>query len=222
MTSRQRASMTAEFSMDAMLRASIKDRYEIYAKAAQNGLKTRNECRQLENDPPVAGGDELTVQSNLLPIAMLGVPVPAASPTDDAEKSIRRLEIQIAEQKAELLAAKNAPKETKAPVFNATVHLTQGEIRNEFSVPQTEIKQDVHHHHQTTVQGASITLPAPIVRNEITVDPTPVTLEATIKNEMPAYTETRIVGMPQRQTASSVTRDQDGNIVNTTQLEKDV
>jgi phage portal protein BeeE len=72
MTSRQRASMTAEFSMDAMLRASIKDRYEIYAKAAQNGLKTRNECRQLENDPPVAGGDDLTVQSNLLPIAFLG------------------------------------------------------------------------------------------------------------------------------------------------------
>lgn len=72
MTSRQRASMTAEFSMDAMLRASIKDRYEIYAKAAQNGLKTRNECRQLENDPPVPGGDDLTVQSNLLPIALLG------------------------------------------------------------------------------------------------------------------------------------------------------
>lgn len=72
MTSRQRASMTCEFSMDAMLRASIKDRFEIYAKAVQNGLKTRNEARQLENDPPVTGGDELTVQSNLIPIALLG------------------------------------------------------------------------------------------------------------------------------------------------------
>jgi HK97 family phage portal protein len=72
MTPRQRATMTCEFSMDAMMRASIKDRFEIYAKATQNGLKTRNECRQLENDPPIAGGDVLTAQSNLLPVQMLG------------------------------------------------------------------------------------------------------------------------------------------------------
>lgn len=78
MTPRQRATMTAEFSMDAMMRASIKDRFEIYAKASQNGLKTRNECRQLENDPPLPGGDVLTAQSNLVPLDMLGK-VPAKS-----------------------------------------------------------------------------------------------------------------------------------------------
>lgn len=72
MSPRQRATMTCEFSMDAMMRASIKDRFEIYAKATQNGLKTRNECRQLENDPPIDGGDVLTAQSNLLPVQMLG------------------------------------------------------------------------------------------------------------------------------------------------------
>lgn len=72
MTPLQRASMTCEFSMDAMMRASIKDRFEIYAKATQNGLKTRNECRQLENDPPIEGGDVLTAQSNLLPLPLLG------------------------------------------------------------------------------------------------------------------------------------------------------
>ncbi|MDH6185490.1 phage portal protein [Polaromonas sp. CG_23.6] len=75
MTAKQRASMTAEFSMDAMMRASIKDRFEIYAKATQNGLKTRNECRQLENDPPLDGGDMLTAQSNLLPLPLLGTKV---------------------------------------------------------------------------------------------------------------------------------------------------
>jgi len=68
----ERARYTVEYSYDALLRASLKDRIEIYAKAVQNGLKTRNECRQLENDPPVAGGDELTAQINLTPIAMLG------------------------------------------------------------------------------------------------------------------------------------------------------
>lgn len=75
MTPKQRATMTAEFSMDAMMRASIKDRFEIYAKATQNGLKTRNECRQLENDPPLDGGDMLTAQSNLLPLPLLGTKV---------------------------------------------------------------------------------------------------------------------------------------------------
>jgi HK97 family phage portal protein len=71
-TPAQRARLTVEFSLDALLRASLKDRMDIYAKAVQNGLKTRNECRQLENDPPIAGGDVLTAQSNLVPIELLG------------------------------------------------------------------------------------------------------------------------------------------------------
>jgi len=72
MTPGQRARQTAEFSFDALLRASLKDRIELAAKAVQNGLKNRNEARQLENDPPFAGGEVYTVQSNLLPINLLG------------------------------------------------------------------------------------------------------------------------------------------------------
>ncbi len=73
LTSRQRAEgLHAEFSFDALLRASMKDRFELYAKGVQNGITTRNECRQLENLPPVAGGDVLTAQVNLVPIDMLG------------------------------------------------------------------------------------------------------------------------------------------------------
>lgn len=72
MTPRQRATMSAEFAMDALLRGSLKDRMDVYARAVQNGLKTRNECRQLENDPPIDGADELTAQTNLAPLAMLG------------------------------------------------------------------------------------------------------------------------------------------------------
>jgi hypothetical protein len=33
---------------------------------------TRNECRQLENLPPMTGADELTAQTNLLPLSKLG------------------------------------------------------------------------------------------------------------------------------------------------------
>lgn len=72
MTSAQRATQTVEFSLDALLRASLKDRMEIYAKATQNGIKTRNQCRQLENDPPIEGGDGLTIQSNLIDIKDIG------------------------------------------------------------------------------------------------------------------------------------------------------
>lgn len=72
MTPGQRARLTAEQSLDALLRASLKDRVEIYSKQVQNGLKTRNECRQLENDPPMDGGNVLTAQTNLAPIDMLG------------------------------------------------------------------------------------------------------------------------------------------------------
>lgn len=72
MTPRQRATMGVEFNLDALLRGSMKDRMEVYAKAVQNGLKTRNECRQLENDPPMTDADELTAQSNLMPLRLLG------------------------------------------------------------------------------------------------------------------------------------------------------
>ncbi len=69
---RQRALYTVEFSLDGLLRASPKDRAELYAKAVQNGYLTRNEVRQLENRPPMAGGDVLTAQVNLVPLEMMG------------------------------------------------------------------------------------------------------------------------------------------------------
>lgn len=78
MTPRQRATMGVEFALDALLRGSPTQRAELYAKNVQNGIMTRNECRQLENLPPADGADELTAQSNLLPLSMLGQ-VPAAS-----------------------------------------------------------------------------------------------------------------------------------------------
>ena len=72
LTPEQRATMSVEFSIEAILRGSLKDRVEIYSKQLQNGMKTRAEIRQLENDPPIAGSDKLTAQVNLVPIEMLG------------------------------------------------------------------------------------------------------------------------------------------------------
>lgn len=72
MSVRQRSNMSAEFALDALLRGSPVQRAELYSKNVQNGIMSRNECRQLENLPPVAGADDLTVQLNLTPLQMLG------------------------------------------------------------------------------------------------------------------------------------------------------
>ena len=68
----ERIKFFAEFSVEGILRADTETRFRVYATAVQNGLKTRNEVRALENDAPVDGGDELTVQSNLIPLKLLG------------------------------------------------------------------------------------------------------------------------------------------------------
>ena len=78
LTPRQRATMTAEFSLDALLRGNPKDRAEINAKNVQNGIVTRAEIRQLEGWPYMAGTDDLTAQSNLVPLALLGKIPPAS------------------------------------------------------------------------------------------------------------------------------------------------
>lgn len=72
MTAGQRAQLSVEFSLEGLLRSNLKDRADIYAKMVQNGIYTRNFCRQLENEPPLPGGDMLTAQTNLAPLEMLG------------------------------------------------------------------------------------------------------------------------------------------------------
>lgn len=78
----ERLKYFAEFSVEGLLRADSATRVKVYSQQVQNGLKTRNEIRALENDEPLDGGNELTVQSNLVPLTMLGKTTPA--PTSDA------------------------------------------------------------------------------------------------------------------------------------------
>jgi HK97 family phage portal protein len=86
LTPRQRASLSAEFSIDALLRGSPTERSQFYATGLQNGYITRNEVRQLENLPPDASpqADQLTAQVNLIPLAQLGVA--AAEPPAPPER----------------------------------------------------------------------------------------------------------------------------------------
>ena len=72
MTPEQRAVLHVEYNHDALLRGNARDRAELYSIMVQNGVMTRNEARRLENLPAVDGGDELTAQVNLAPLAALG------------------------------------------------------------------------------------------------------------------------------------------------------
>lgn len=74
MTPRQRAAMTVEHNLDALLRADPAGRSAYYASGLQNGYLKRNEVRQYENLPrdPSPMADTLTAQSNLLPLDKLG------------------------------------------------------------------------------------------------------------------------------------------------------
>ena len=72
LTPAQRARYSVEFSLDALLRGNAAQRADLYSKLVQNGIATRAECRQLENLPPMDGTDQLTAQTNLAPLHMLG------------------------------------------------------------------------------------------------------------------------------------------------------
>jgi HK97 family phage portal protein len=63
-----------EFSVEGLLRGDSKARAEFYASGLQNGWRTINEVRELENLPPVAGGDVPRMQMQNVPI----VAVPAS------------------------------------------------------------------------------------------------------------------------------------------------
>jgi HK97 family phage portal protein len=68
----ERNTYYAEFNVDALLRADSAGRAALMTAMADHGLRTRNELRALDNVEPLPGGDDLTVQTNLIPIEMLG------------------------------------------------------------------------------------------------------------------------------------------------------
>ena len=72
MTARQRSNMVAEFNHDALLRADLAERYASYQIGLNSGFMKPNEVRQLENLPPVPGGDQLMVQAQMIPITQVG------------------------------------------------------------------------------------------------------------------------------------------------------
>lgn len=68
----ERLTHYAEFALEGLLRADSAARASFYSTMVQNGIYSRNECRVRENLPRVEGGDDLTAQTNLTPLQLLG------------------------------------------------------------------------------------------------------------------------------------------------------
>lgn len=71
-SSEREQGMFFKFSVDVILRASLKDRYESYAKAITNGLLTPNEAREMEDKPLHEDGDELIVNGTFIKLRDVG------------------------------------------------------------------------------------------------------------------------------------------------------
>lgn len=69
----ERQTYYSEFSLEGFLKADSAARASFYSSMTQNGIYTRDDCRQKENLSRKGGNaDVLTVQSNLLPLDQLG------------------------------------------------------------------------------------------------------------------------------------------------------
>lgn len=80
-----------EFNVEGLLRADTAARAALYNAFATNGIMTRNEIRAKENLSRMDGGDELTVQSALTPLRLLGQQPAVTTPGQPPGQ--RRLEV---------------------------------------------------------------------------------------------------------------------------------
>lgn len=57
-----------EFNVDGLLRGDLKSRMEAYATSIQNGIRTPNEVRAIENMEAMPNGDDLLIQGATVPL----------------------------------------------------------------------------------------------------------------------------------------------------------
>ena len=64
----ERKKIIIDHDISKFIRMDSTTKAELQSTQVQNGLKTRNEIRMMNNDPTIEGGDDLTVQVNLTPV----------------------------------------------------------------------------------------------------------------------------------------------------------
>lgn len=80
----ERTRFYPEFERDALLRADPAGRAAVYRTQIEAGIRSPNEARRMENEPPYEGGDTFYRPSNIVPV------VGAAASTESVAESRRR------------------------------------------------------------------------------------------------------------------------------------
>jgi HK97 family phage portal protein len=68
----------SEFLLDEVLRGDFEVRMTAYQASVNSAISTPNEIRKLENRPPLPGGDQLFINSTMVPIAVAAEPLAPA------------------------------------------------------------------------------------------------------------------------------------------------
>lgn len=86
--------MYLEFNMDAYLRADSVAKAEALSKMVQNGLRTPNEGRELDNYDHLEGGDDLFMQSGTMPIRLIQQVLASKQPAQ-RKAMLKRIEKEL-------------------------------------------------------------------------------------------------------------------------------
>lgn len=136
-------------------------------------------------------------------------PPPAAPPEDDATKALK---LALARS----MAGERKEGDTIIHNHPAAVTLNQGEIRNDIHLPAAEAPV-VHVTNEVIERKAA----APVINFAPTTNVAAPNVEVAVEAIMPAETEIRIAALPERRTTTEISRDANGNITQSEQVERD-
>jgi HK97 family phage portal protein len=238
-----------KFNVTSLLRGSHSERAKYYQVMYGIGALNPNEIRELEERNPYEEGDDYYVPMNMAiagaePEPELDAKPSSQKPKDDEGKHDMATITHIAELKAmvaTMMASSNMAHKSQTGIDHDAVMREIAGLKSALSAAQqttsvphfgisaTDLYLAVPDG-QITVKNegtpmVTVNVPeaaAPVVN----IAPAEVKVsvaapEVNVTAEMPAVTEMRIIGMPPRTTESTVERDRAGNIVKTTQTEKD-
>lgn len=201
-----------KFHTDATIRTDIKTRHEVYEIQRRIGLLSLNEQRELEDRPPVTGGDVHVPPVPPAPTAVRSVPAPPAPPVVNNYLTQPAHVVNVTPPPAPDVRVFNEVQPAAAPpapslhfdVLPAPVGATDVHVHNAIAAapaPDVRVTNDIHVPVSPTPQvHLSVPdAPAPVVNvtNEVAapvvnVEPTPVEVKA----EAPVVNVTNEVTAP--------------------------
>jgi len=215
LTDRERASgLYFNFVEEGLLRGSLRDTKDTVLGYVNGGILTPNEGRaKLDMNPDLdPASDRLRIPANIV-----GDLPPAKEPAEpQADAGSKAMAAAIAQ-----LAERPQP-DTHIHVAAPAIDFKAGDMH--ITQPAITITNDIPKGDPANFTIQMPEQPAPAIHftaPDVKVDVQPPTVEVHVEAIMPAKSEVAITSMPTRETQSNVKRDKDGNIISSTQTEKD-